>query len=262
MLIALVNDQRTVPAPKLKGLCPGCKQPVTAKCGQQRAWHWAHDTKIECDSWWEETEWHRAWKGHFPLEWQEVILYDLQTGEKHIADIRTAHRLVIEFQYSPLDPQERIMRENFYKNMIWIVDSSHRKNDYKRFQKGFGRFLKTHRPGIFLVTNPEKTFPLNWVASHKPVLFDFRGLNPVDPPDNGRELLWCLLPGRVEQYAVLVALNRTDIVGEATRNSDLMEVLQKGHIEARNFLNLSRRPMPISMLPPPRFGKRFSFRRF
>lgn len=255
MLVALVNDQRALAAPKLKGLCPGCQQPVTARCGQLRAWHWAHLSKKECDSWWEETEWHRFWKEHFPLEWQEIILYDPQSGEKHIADVRTRHGLVMEFQHSPLDPQERVMREAFYKNMIWIVDASHRTNDYKRFVKGFPQFRQTPHKGIFLVTAPDKCLPVNWIQSTKPVFFDFRGITPSDPPDNGRELLWCLLPGRIEGFAILLAFNRSELVGETTQNSDLIEVLQGVHSRVKNFLFPPRRtalPMP----PQPYYNQR------
>lgn len=252
MLIAFINDQRAVAAPKLKGLCPGCHEPVTAKCGIQRAWHWAHVSKKECDSWWEETEWHRVWKSHFPLDWQEIILYDTQSGEKHIADVRTSHGLVIEFQHSPLDLQEREARETFYKNMVWVVDTAHLKKDYKRFVKGFPKFLNTRKKGMYLVNFPEESFPANWVQSSKPVFFDFRGVAPSDPPDNGREFLWCLLPGRVAGHAVLVALNRSDLVIEATENSDLVDVLLKGHIEANNFLLQSRQRMQPRLPMPPR----------
>ncbi len=258
MLIALVNNQRTAAAPKLKGLCPGCQEPVTAKCGTQRAWHWAHISKKDCDSWWEETEWHRFWKGHFPLEWQEVILFDTQSGEKHIADVRTGHGLVMEFQHSPLDPQERVMREAFYKNMVWIVDASHRKNDYKRFVRGFPQFRQTPQKGLFLVATPDKCFPVNWVQSTKPVFFDFRGIAPSDPPDNGRELLWCLLPGRIEEFAVLLAFNRSELVGEATKNSDLIEVLQGVYTRVQNFLLPPQRlvlPLP-PMSPHPFYRQR------
>jgi hypothetical protein len=51
----------------------------------------------KCDSWWEpETEWHRSWKSNFLDEWQELVLRDKQTGEKHIADVCTDYGLVIE----------------------------------------------------------------------------------------------------------------------------------------------------------------------
>jgi hypothetical protein len=36
-----------------------------------------------------ETDWHRAWKNNFPAECQEFIQHDGQSGEKHIADVRT-----------------------------------------------------------------------------------------------------------------------------------------------------------------------------
>ena len=264
MLIALINDQRTKAAPKLKGICPGCSHPVAAKCGVQRAWHWAHISKQDCDSWWEETEWHRMWKGNFPFEWQEVILYDTKSGEKHIADIRTQHRLVIEFQHSPLNIQERIARETFYNNMVWIIDAAHRKNDFKRFAKGFSQSLRTHKPGMFLVPFPEKCFPANWAQSTKPVFFDFRGIDAPVPPDNGRELLWCLLPGRTNNLGVLIALNRNDIIKEATEQADLVEVLLKGHTEAKNFLIISNQPSSQQMAVPlrPRYSPKRGYQRF
>jgi hypothetical protein len=195
-------------------------------------------SKKNCDSWWEETEWHRVWKSKFPLEWQEIILSDPQSGERHIADVRTSHGLVIEFQHSPLDSQERGAREAFYKNMVWVVDAAHRKLDYRRFLKAIPQFRKAQN-GVFLVMFPDECFPAPWVHSSKPVFFDFKSIAALDPPDE-RELLWCLLPGRLEGYAVVVAMKRADIVTEATANSDLVEVLQKGHVIAGNFLYLAR----------------------
>jgi hypothetical protein len=79
----------------------------------------------DCDTWAEkETDWHRAWKNNFPPECQEFVQHDEQSGEKHIADVRTPHGLVIEFQHSPLDPLERAARERFYGNMVWVVDGT------------------------------------------------------------------------------------------------------------------------------------------
>ncbi len=263
LLFALINNERADATPGLKGLCPNCSQNVTSKCGSRRIWHWAHVSKQACDSWWEETLWHRTWKSLFPIGWQEVILFDTQSGERHIADIRTSKGLVIELQHSPLASEERVSREKFYNNMVWVVDASHRKNDYKRFIKNFPRFFKTHKPGMFLVPSPEKSFPLDWVQSAKPVFFDFRGTDAPVPPDNGRELLWCLLPGRIENLGILVAFNRGDIIREATEQADLVEVLMKGHIEANNFLILSRRQrqpqirMPFQRYPAGRSRRCF-----
>lgn len=87
-------------------------------------WHWAHQSRKHCDPWWEnETAWHRAWKGCFPEAWREVVHFDEQTGEKHVADVKTARGMVIEFQHSSMSPEELASREAFYGHMAWIVDA-------------------------------------------------------------------------------------------------------------------------------------------
>ena len=84
--------------------------------------HWAYKTSQNCDPWWEnETEWHRKWKEHFSENFQEYLMIDQNTGEKHIADIRTDKGFVIEFQHSSIKPEEKDARESFYKNMVWVV---------------------------------------------------------------------------------------------------------------------------------------------
>lgn len=110
---------------------------MIAKCGRVKVWHWAHKGRLSCDPWWEnETEWHRNWKDQFPLEWQEQIAIDPATGEKHIADVRTPDGLVIEFQHSPIAPEEIRRREAFYGNMIWIVDGTRGPLDASYFNMG------------------------------------------------------------------------------------------------------------------------------
>jgi hypothetical protein len=138
MQYAEVNGEKVEAERGRKGSCPLCYGEVFAKCGEYRINHWAHKSKISCDEWWErETEWHRRWKNKFPKEWQEVVLHDEKTGEKHIADIRSNDGIVIEFQHSPIVSQERRSRENFYKKMIWVVDGTRNKRDYMRFAKGY-----------------------------------------------------------------------------------------------------------------------------
>ncbi|MBI1328222.1 MAG: competence protein [Alphaproteobacteria bacterium] len=233
MQFALLNNERVSAAPKLKGLCPGCSQPVTAKCGTQRVWHWAHSSKKPCsDKWWEpETQWHRDWKNNFPVEWQEFVQHD-QLGEKHIADVRTNHGLVVEFQHSHLDPQERTTRERFYRNMVWVVDGTRLKRDYQRFFKGKSAFRTTNIKGFFFVAYPEECFPANWLQSSVPVFFDFRGVSPSNPPDMTRELLWYLLPGRAEGNAVVCALSRKDFVQVSSGEPKLF---QETHVAVNNF---------------------------
>lgn len=162
MQYAVVDNKRVIAQPGLHGLCPGCSQPVIAKCGEQRVWHWAHRNQMTCDNWWEpETEWHRNWKNRYPAEWQEKVLFDEQTGEKHIADIQTSHNLIIEFQHSAITPEERFSREKFYKNMLWVVNGTRLKNDYQRFCKGRNSlyFIRTNHNNVYHLEFPEEVFP-------------------------------------------------------------------------------------------------------
>lgn len=223
MKYALVNDQPQEAFPGGKGLCRGCGGGVIAKCGTQRLHHWAHRGERACDSWWEpETEWHRAWKNHFPAECQEVIQYDGQSGEKHIADVRTNHGLVIEFQHSHLKLEERAARERFYGNMVWIVDGTRLKRDYSRFLKGKDDLRQTNNQGYFLLSFPEECFPAMWVESSVPVIFDFRGVGEVEAADIWRDTLWCLLPGRAVGSAVVVAMSREQFVTVAPSRPQLL----------------------------------------
>jgi hypothetical protein len=224
---ALVNNERVAAAPDLKGLCPGCAQPVIAKCGKQRIWHWAHGTAKVCDPRREsETEWHRNWKNHFPPEWQEFMQHDARSGEKHIADVRTGHNLVIEFQHSPIKPDERAARESFYKDMVWVVNGTRLPTVYERFRRGqFIPMTRLHpiAKGWYLVDDPERCFPRAWTESSVLVFFDFRETVPIDPADDVRELLWCLLPKRVGRYAVLTAMTHKDFLKQASNLPRLLE---------------------------------------
>lgn len=122
MKFALIDGQKTVARPSLKGICPYCNSSVVAKCGNVNIWHWAHTPKKHCDNWWEnETEWHRKWKDYFDIKNQEVIHF-AEDGEKHIADVKTDSGLVIELQNSSISYEEIESRNNFYKNIIWIVN--------------------------------------------------------------------------------------------------------------------------------------------
>jgi hypothetical protein len=228
MHFAMIENKKAEAVTGVSGLCPGCLQPVIAKCGNVRIHHWAHRSKKMCDSWWEpETEWHRSWKNCFPNDWQEVFLPDQETGEKHIADIRTRHGIVIEFQHSHIEPQERIKREKFYKNMVWVVDGTRLKRDYPRFIKSMKD--KIIRPtgikGSFYVDFPDECFPVNWIESHVPVIFDFRGITTLSEQlDSTKDILWCLLPGRANKFAILVTIFRNDFISTMCSQSQLFSM--------------------------------------
>jgi competence protein CoiA len=129
MEFSLVNGQRHEAQPNLSGKCQVCDQPAVAKCGEVKIWHWAHKGRRTCDPWWEnETDWHRAWKGKFPEDWQEVV-HRADSGEKHVADVKTDQGWVIEFQHSYLRPEERRSRDA----LVWVVGGARRKGDYEKF---------------------------------------------------------------------------------------------------------------------------------
>lgn len=108
-----------------RGVCICCGSEMIAHCGLQKINHWKHKSLTECDSWHEsETEWHRSWKNHFPAKYQEVVMHDKVSGEKHIADIFIKEKgLTIEIQHSPIHIEEIKSRELFYKKMLWIIDA-------------------------------------------------------------------------------------------------------------------------------------------
>ena len=136
MKYAIFNNQRVLPTKGGKGKCPHCDSDLIAKCGDVNRHHWSHKTRKCDDHWWEnETDWHRDWKNCFPEEWQEVIHFDEETGEKHIADVKTSEGWVVEFQHSLLKNDERDSRNNFYKKIAWVVDGARRKNDIKHFNE-------------------------------------------------------------------------------------------------------------------------------
>jgi competence protein CoiA len=222
MMIALVGGQRVEAHAGGRGFCPFCNGEVIAKCGTYRVSHWAHRAIRDCDSWAEgETDWHRAWKNKFPAECREFIQHDRQSGEKHIADVRTHHGLVIEFQRSPLDPLERVKRERFHGNMVWVVDGSRLQRDWLRFNEGKDDLRPTIIKGCFLLASPEKCFPAKWLDSSVPVIFDFRGVDELQQPNEYRDTLWCLLPGRAAGSAWIVGMLREQFVGVALSCSQL-----------------------------------------
>jgi len=251
MKFALVDNSRMEAQPKLQGLCPICFEPVIAKCGTEKVWHWAHRSKTTCDSWWErETEWHRAWKNYYPIEWQEISLPDEKTGEKHIADIRTAHNLVIEFQHSHIDPQERTSREKFYGNMIWVVDGTRLKRDYSRFQKGINnsRHHGQDNEGNYLFSEsfPEDIFNTSWLNSSVPIIFDFQGIENEEKNEY-KEILWCLLPQKGLTRAIIVGLTREYFFERTLNFSQLLpedkKEMQQEPQKRTNTIN--RRPTRI-----------------
>lgn len=247
MKFALIDGVKTEATKGAIGNCPNCGSKLVAKCGEIKINHWAHIGNRNCDSWWEnETEWHRSWKNNYPADWQEVFLPDEQMGEKHMADVRTTHKLVIEFQHSHINTTERTTREKFYQNMVWVVDGTRLRRDYPRFLKGKDYFQSV-KQGIFQIDYPEEYFPSAWLDSSVPVIFDFRGLESINDRKDMRNPLYCLFPNRIGRFAILAEIPRktfinTTINGEwLLRVSNFMDKISQVNKEWQNQIKKRQR---------------------
>lgn len=227
---AIIDGARRKPEPNLRGKCQCCEQIMIAKCGDIKAWHWAHKSKKSCDPWWEnETEWHRSWKNMFPVEWQEVVHKDPLTGEKHIADVKTDTGMFIEFQNSPIKIAEQLAREKFYQDMVWVVNGARRKTDYPRFRKGLKECRPTNQNGIFSVNFPDELFPKAWFDRPVPVFFDFHGAEGSHPTIDA-EAMWCILPKRLDRPLrprILAIINKSDLIKYSTSPDDQGNLFEK-----------------------------------
>lgn len=201
MRFALVNGERQEAQKGLSGMCPGCNQPVVAKCGKIKIKHWAHRGELICDSWKEnETNWHRTWKGYFPNDWQEIH-HISESGEKHIADVRTDQNFVLEFQHSYLNHEERKSRQDFYKKLIWVVHAKTRKRDQEKFLSllNKGIQIKQNLPLLMLRGFLDECALLrDWAGSPAPIFFDF----------DETSTLWYLLPQSTVSQAYVVKFSK------------------------------------------------------
>lgn len=103
------------------------------------------------------------------------VLVEPVTSEKHIADVKTEHGQVIEFQHSLLEPEELKSREAFYKNLVWVVDGCRGELDAATFNLGLGtRQDPPNHPTTFDFSwyGRSKLFA-NWWAANCPVFIDF-----------------------------------------------------------------------------------------
>lgn len=109
--------------------CPVCGRGVIIKAKESLAvaQHFAHK-KGECcpDKWhYDMSEWHRNWQNLFPKECRERVVE--KNGVKHRADV-LINGTVIEFQHSPISPQEIAERNKFYTEsgckVVWVFDAN------------------------------------------------------------------------------------------------------------------------------------------
>jgi len=225
MKYAIVNDGKREAEHGLTGTCPICEVPVKPRCGRIRVPHWYHPPGIFDHHWEPETEWHRRWKDLFPKECQEVC-HRAENGERHLADVKTAHGQVLEFQHSAISEAERTSREVIYGLMCWVVNGLRLKNDRaKFFQAVRSGLVVQENPLTIVVPTANSVLLRKWENSQKLAVFDFGELEePSDPVKFGAPILWTARPGRQLGETVLMPIYRARFVDAMLKNEPLIGV--------------------------------------
>lgn len=239
MKYALVNGEKVEATKGAKAVCQFCGSVLIAKCGEDRADHWAHKSKYDCDQWWEnETEWHRSWKNKFPKDWQEVIHFD-DNGEKHIADVKTESGWTIEFQHSFLRSEERRSRNAFYKKIVWVVNGLRRKTDVPQFNKVLQEesIIISKEPLIREVHFPDECRLLReWESDNSFVFFDFQEVNSTE-----QYMLWFLYPKIFDDKSYISPFPRQYFI-EVLNNNEFDKLVENTLIPIQKKITQARQP--------------------
>lgn len=196
MRFAIVGDNKhQKPTKGARGICPLCGETLVARCGNIRIHHWAHPSDSQCPYKENKGEWHIDWQNEFLEEWQEILLIDPVTKEKNIADIQTPTGFVLEFQHSHIKDEEKTARENFYKNMVWVVDGL----NWKKIECFFeNKYKTTQEIEKFKIDqyDYETKFSLIWANSTVPIIYDFSDKQSSEKRGKWRDYLYLCFPYR------------------------------------------------------------------
>lgn len=204
MHFALLDGMRVGPEKGLEGaVCPICKQPVYARCGEERIAHWAHKSVIDCDPWQEpETQWHRDWKNRFGDMQEQMHEKD---GARHMADVKTPDGTIVEFRHRFINDEGQRTRQAFFgKTMFWVVDCASNPKRAERFKDNRHCLRREHVPGcgVWSTCEAGECFPRVWINSRRFVFFDF-----------GESVLWCLFPRKEEDSnAIIMRISKDGFV--------------------------------------------------
>ena len=224
MKYALINGEKTEAVKGAKGFCPNCGSGLIAKCGTVNVNHWAHKGNNNCDPWWEnETDWHRDWKDNFPKEWQEIIHVDEESGEKHIADVKTDSDWVLEFQRSHINPEERVSRNSFYPKLVWVIDGVRRQRDKSNFHRILEEYsVRSDDTRFERIIGPDDCRVIKeWHKSDALVFLDFQ-----DVDKENQAIIWFLFPQIADNEAYLWPITRVKFI-ELHNNNKFDEVVEK-----------------------------------
>ncbi len=186
--------------------------------------NWAHKGNRNCDPWWEnETDWHRSWKDNFPKEWQEIIHTDEESGEKHIADVKTESGWILEFQHSHINPEERLSRNSFYPKLVWVIDGVRRQRDKPAFHKILEEYaIRKADPRFERIIGPDDCRLIKeWHTSNARVFLDFQDVDKENQP-----FIWFLFPRIADNEAHLWPITRAEFIA-LHKNNKFDEVVEK-----------------------------------
>ena len=238
MKFALVNGARLEALPQLNGTCPLCRSDVIAKCGRFRIWHWAHKHLGHCDSWAEpETDWHRSWKNAFPIDWQEVVHTDVDSGEMHIADVKTPDGLVIEFQHSYIKHDEVQARETFYGRLIWVVDAQpeHDSLNADFFRMGLSGPVCRNPPTYTICWHSQSKLFHKWGEFETDVYLDFRH----------QKVLWRLMDFDAKRKeGLVVRVDRSALIRDCTIGAASLGTRDEKAATLRQIRAVYKPPLP------------------
>ena len=131
-------------------------------------------------------------------------------GEKHIADVKTEEGWVLEFQHTYLNPEERRARNDFYNNLVWVINGARRKRDGLQFHQVISKgIVVSKRPPIYRIVSSNNCRLLTeWNGYNGPVLFDFQG----DDLNINNPTLWFLIPGTFKQGSYIITSKKQDFI--------------------------------------------------
>lgn len=267
MKFALVDGEKSEATKGAKGSCPSCNSELVAKCGEFKVNHWAHKGSRNCDPWWEnETDWHRSWKDSFPKEWQEIVHTNEESGEKHIADVKTESDWVIEFQHSPINSEERLSRNSFYPKLVWVIDGIRRLKDKPKFYQTLEEnSIRSDVPRLKRIISPDDCRLIKeWLKSDALVFLDFQDVDKDNQP-----IIWFLFPRTTDDEAYLCPVTRGEFIELHNSNKfdELVENVispfiaelknvEKTRVEQAKFIEERNRREQISRMNQLMYGRR------
>jgi hypothetical protein len=109
--------------------------------------------------------------------------------------------------------------------MIWVVDGTRRKMDYKKFDSGKKSLARSTMANVYFVPNPDKILPNDWMDSKEIVILDFNGISNHEHPSKQHLAMFWLLKG--ESLMRCMQITKFDLISWIIRG-ELFALLEEG----------------------------------